>query len=470
MNTFVNAVANQEARTLNDMKARLSTASACVDLFYSIGASRGKDIIPKFVAAYVEDADIALRIALWGRDVRGGAGERQIYRDIMKHLESMGYWTPLYALMDKTAEIGRWDDLLIFTDNKVKTHAYILIAEALRKGNGLCGKWCPRKGPIAAELRTYLGMTPKAYRKTLVELTKVVETQMCANDWDGIDFSAVPSVAQTKYGKAFNRHTPNYGEYVAKLVSGDKSVKVNAGAVYPHNVIAKLFTSSFTPIQATATELDFIVQQWNALENYMTDMNVLPMVDSSGSMYTAASPSAIEVAVSLGLYMADKNKGAFKDTFLTFSADPQLLTLRGNIVEKVKQLVNSKWGMNTNLIAAIAKILKTAIDGSVSPDDMPKMLVVLSDMQFDRCARFDDSAMQSIQRQYENAGYEVPLIVFWNLNDYSNTPAKYDERGVALISGFSPAIMKAVLSCDVDAFSPVGIMMKTIMVERYNLG
>lgn len=470
MNAFVSAIANQSARTENGMLARKSTASACVDLFYSIGASRGKDIIPKFVAAYVHDADLALRIALWGRDVRGGAGERKVYRDIMKYLESVGYWTPLYALMDKTAEIGRWDDLLVFISDKAKNHAHVLIAEALRKGNGLCAKWMPRKGPIAAELRNYMGMSPRTYRKTLVELTRVVETQMCANDWDGIDFSAVPSVAHTKYGKAFKRHTPNYGEYVAKLHSGDKSVKVNVGAVYPHNVIAKFLTQSYNPIRMTDTELDFVIQQWNALENYMTDANVLPMVDSSGSMYTPASPSPIQVAVSLGLYMADKNKGPFKDTFLTFSADPQLLTLRGNILEKVKQIVNSQWGMNTNLIKAIEKILKTAVDGKVSQEDMPKMLVVLSDMQFDRCAVFDDSAMQSIQRQYENAGYEVPLIVFWNLNDYSNTPAKYDERGVALISGFSPAIMKAVLSCDVEAFTPIGIMMKTVMVERYNLG
>ncbi len=203
------------------------------------------------------------------------------------------------------------------------------------------------------------------------------------------------------------------------------------------------------------------------------DANVLPLVDVSGSMTCPAgknnSVTCLDVAVSLGLYLADKNTGKFKDTFLTFSESPQLLHLKGNIVQKVQQMVTSKWAMNTNLVRAMDKILSTAKDGNVPQEEMPQMLLILSDMQFDHCARFDDSAMQMIARKYEAAGYEMPKVVFWNLNAHDNVPVKYDDRGVALVSGFSPAIMKAVLSGDTDQFTPEAIMMKAIMVPRYDL-
>jgi hypothetical protein len=169
------------------------------------------------------------------------------------------------------------------------------------------------------------------------------------------------------------------------------------------------------------------------------------------------------------LYLADKNVGKFKDTFLTFSGSPELLHLKGNIVQKVQQMVKSNWAMNTDLVKAMDKILKVAKDGNVPQEEMPQMLLILSDMQFDQCARFDDSAMDMIRRKFEAAGYEMPKIVFWNLNAHDNVPVKYDTRGVALVSGFSPVIMKAVLSGDTDQFTPEAIMMKAVMVPRYDL-
>ena len=185
MNAFVEAVANQEARTTNGMRARKSTAKKTVDLFYNIGASRGKNIVPAFTAAYVENSDVALRIAQWARDVRGGAGERQLFRDILVHLEKTDPAAAL-ALLKKVPEVGRWDDIFVFTSQDLKGAAYTMLGDALRAGNGLAAKWTPRKGRIAAEIRAFYGMTPKQYRKSLVALTRVVETQMCANDWDNI--------------------------------------------------------------------------------------------------------------------------------------------------------------------------------------------------------------------------------------------------------------------------------------------
>ena len=474
MNTFVNAVVNQEARTANGMVARKSTANACVDLFFKAGASRGKDITKDFVAALVENEDVALRIAQWLRDARGGAGERELFRQILVYLE--GNRPELAAkLLTKVPEIGRWDDIFVFKTDALKAKSYAMLGEALRAKNGLAAKWTPRKGDVAIEIRKFFGMTPKFYRKSLVEMTKVVEQDMCAKNWDEINFSHVPSVASARYKKAFFRNTPEYAKYVAALVKGDDpKVKVNAGAVFPYDVLKGVIGSYRGNFNAT--ELALVQKQWEALENFIGDANVLPLVDVSGSMSCKAggngsqsATTCMDVAISLGLYMADKNKGKFKDTFLTFSATPELLHLKGNIVQKCQQMSSSNWGMNTDLVKAMAKILDTAVKGGVPQEEMPEMLLIMSDMQFDQCARFDDSAMQMIARKFEAAGYELPKIVFWNLNAADNVPVKYDTRGVALVSGFSPAIMVAVLGGDTEKFTPESIMMKALSVARYDL-
>ena len=180
MNSFVNAIANQDARTENGMKALASTANKNVDLFFKIGASRGKDITPAFVGAFVENRDYALRIAQWARDVRGGAGERKLFRDILAHLAKTDLVAAL-ALMHKIPTLGRWDDILALFDTELEYEAIMMVKDALEKGDGLCAKWMPRKGPQSVKMRAAFGWTPKFYRKRLVELTKVDEQDMCAN-------------------------------------------------------------------------------------------------------------------------------------------------------------------------------------------------------------------------------------------------------------------------------------------------
>jgi hypothetical protein len=479
MSTFVNAVKNQEARTTNGMKARVSTADKNVDLFFKIGASRGKDITPAFVGAYIENRDYALRIAQWARDIRQGAGERKLFHDILNKLIYSDVDAAI-ALLRKAPELGRWDDVLVAIGHQgvVGDTAVSMIKSALDKGDGLCAKWMPRKGVLAATLREKLGWTPKYYRKRLVELTKVVEQDMCANRWDEINFNHVPSVASARYKKAFAKHTPKYKEWAAKLVSTDpevaKTVKVNAGAVYPYDVIKGLNANAYG-VRYDEASLDVMTAQWEALPNYVGDANILPIVDVSGSMCCPAGGhnskskvTCLDVSVSLGLYLADKNKGKFKDTFLTFSGKPELLHLKGNIVQKIEQMSRSAWEMNTNLNAAIKKILDVATKGNVPAEEMPKVLLILSDMQFDQCASYDDSAMQMIERKYAEAGYAVPQIVFWNLNAADNVPVKFNKQGVALVSGFSPTIMKSILAADLDQFTPEAIMRKTIMSDRYD--
>jgi hypothetical protein len=475
MSTFVEAVVNQEARTVNGMKARKSTANAVVDLFYNAGASRGKNIVPAFSAALVENRELALRVAAWLRDARGGAGERQLFRDILVYLEKTDT-EAAKALLAKVPELGRWDDLFVFKTQTMKEVAYTMLGDALRAKNGLAAKWTPRQGPIAAEIRAFYGMSPKFYRKSLVEMTKVVETNMCAKDWDNINFSHVPSVAAARYKKAFNRNTPKYAEYVAALVKGDNlEVKVNASVAYPYDVLKGRINSY--GINFDKTELDLIQKQWEALPNYVGDANILPMVDVSGSMSCPAGGhssnsklTCMEVAVSLGLYLADKNKGKFKDTFLTFSGSPLLMNLKGDINKKIDQMVKSNWDMNTNLNKAFEKILDTAVKGSVTQEEMPGMVLILSDMQFDQCVKHDDRAIEMIARKYQEAGYELPKVVFWNLNaSYGNAPVKFDKSGTALVSGFSPAVVKPLLSGDLESFTPETVMMKIIMDDRYKV-
>jgi len=473
MAKFAQAVRSDvDARTENGMKARSTTSSKCVDLFYNIGASRGKNIVPAFTAAYVENKDIALRIALWARDVRGGAGERQIFRDVLKYLEIEN---PLDCkrLLARTPELGRFDDLFAVITPAMKDVALTQFAQAIRAGNGLACKWAPRKGPIAARLRNILDLSAKDYRKTIVAGTKVVEQQMCAKDWDNINFSHVPSVASSIYKKAFGRHTPKYGQYIEALKTGGKidgkAVKINASAIFPHDVVKDAFRGSII----SSTDCDQIEAQWNALPNYVGDAKILPLIDVSGSMVTPIGPkttvTCLQAAVSIGLYLADKNVGEFKDTFLTFSGSPELVHIKGTIIDKLNQICRSKWAMNTNLHLAMDKILTTAKKGNVAPANMPKMLLILSDMQFDGCVQHDHSAIEMIEHKFEKAGYQVPQVVFWNFRSTDNTPVRFDKNGTALVSGFSPSILKSVLAGDLEQFTPEQVMIKTIMSDRYTV-
>ena len=469
MNTFVNAVKTVpvEARTENGMLAQESTMSSVVDFFYNVGALRAskRSVTPYFARAFAENSDLALRVAQWARDVRGGAGERQIFRDILLYLEKNERDVLLNTnFLNNVANVGRWDDLLVFeNDPEVKSKAFDLIYAALKAGNGLCAKWMPRKGAKALELRNALGLTPKAYRKTLVGLTKVVETPMCAKDYGNINYSHVPSLAMSRYMKAFTKNdSDRFVAFRESLKKGE--VKINASAVYPYDIIKTIKSGGDKEVAS---------EQWKALPDYMNDANVLPMVDVSGSMGVSVGGNAnlqcIDIALSLGLYCADKNKGAYKDMFLTFSESPELLVLKGSLHQKMEQMNRSKWDMNTNLHAAFDRILDVAVKGKVSAADMPQIVLILSDMEFDACAQFDDSAMKMIRRKYEAAGYKVPTVVFWNLNSRSgHAPVSFNEKGVALVSGFSPSIMKAILGADMDTLSPESIVRDAVMVDRYN--
>jgi Domain of unknown function (DUF2828) len=467
--SFANAVRNNvpAARTTNGMRANASTSSAVLDFFGEVGSARGKDASASFFSALAENENLAVRTLLWARDVREGAGERGQFRNILAKLDSIN---PALAgrIMHKVPFLGRWDDLFAYTDYANRRSAFDMIKAALDAGDGLAAKWMPRKGPIAVELTRHFGLTPKQYRKLIVGLTNVVENQMCAKQWNEINFSHVPSVASARYQKAFGRNASEaYSAYIAELKKPQSEravgVKINAGAVYPHDVVKSVFKGD----SSVADE------QWNALPNYVGDARILPMVDVSGSMGSfhygqTGKVQPIEVAVALGLYTSGKNTGVFKDIFLTFSNRPEFVTVSGSLSQRIQKMSTSAWEMNTNLIRAFEEILTVAQRGRVRAEDMPEVLLILSDMQFDQCARYDDSAMQMIARKFEQAGYAIPKIIFWNLNSgYGNTPVQFDSRGVCQVSGFSPSIMKSVLANDLEDYTPYNVMLKTLEKDRY---
>lgn len=464
------------ARTQNGDNAHATTWDACLDLFGNIGSMR-KDpnrALTLFQTAYAEDKDLAVRIALWARDARGGAGERGIFREIFSRLAkgNAEQVEVARALIPKVPELGRWDDLLVALDTKIETEVMQAIADGLLAGNGLCAKWMPRKGLKAVKLRTAWGMSPKQYRKLLVNLTNVVETQMCAKQWDKIDFGKLPSLASARYQKAFTRNAGStYETYVEALTKGE--AKINAGAVFPHDVLQG----------ALKGRDDVSTQQWKALPNYMGDTNakVLAMVDVSGSMscgiggknqrgtsYTPDGVTCMQVAVALGLYCAERNSGPFKDHFVTFTDVPRLV--QSNPADSLRNRYNGATrhvGYDTNFDAAYRLILDTAVRNKVPQEDMPDMLLVLSDMQFNPSGyNFTQTAQNRLEQAYKAAGYVMPKMVYWNLNaSYGNSPITKHNDNCALVSGFSPAIMTSVLSA--KQFDPYGVMIEAVMQDRY---
>ena len=323
----------------------------------------------------------------------------------------------------------------------------------------------PRKGVVANKLRKMFRTTPKQYRKMLVDLTNVVESKMCAGDWESIDYSKLPSLASSRYQKTFNRNDKErYNEYKQSLLDG--TAKVNAGAVYPYDIIKSMNQGG-----------DDIVnnKQWESLPNWMEGSveRILPVVDVSGSMgvEVGGNPnlSCMDVAISLGIYISERNEGNFKDAFITFSNNPQLQYLTGSLRDRLQQLRRADWGMSTDLEAVFNLILNQAKINNVPEDNMPTKILILSDMQFNQATRRDEFSAQSmIEAMYEEMGYTKPDIIYWNLNAKGgNFPVEFDKNGTALVSGFSPSILKSILGG--KDMTPESILMDTVNDERYSV-
>jgi hypothetical protein len=479
--TFITALESElnDTVTANGAKAYTSTLNKCLDLFGKIAACR-KDLTQAqklFAHAYKEDPETATRILFWARDIRGGQGERDVFRHLFKYLVEE---TPDIGkqLVELVPVYGRWDDLMVLEN----TSAWTTVLEAIKAqlnadmvlassdGNiSLLAKWLPSINAsskdskrLGRKIADALGMSERQYRKTLTKLRNhisIVETAMCSKEWSAIDYSKIPSRAAFMYRKAFAKQdSTRYQEYLNAVQNGE--AKINAGTLYPYDIVDQYLYKG-------ARNDKTIDLQWEALPNYMEgqEFNGLVVADVSGSMY--GMPMA--VSISLAMYIAERNTSpVWKDKFITFSAQPELQSIVGSTIGKrIENLSRAAWQMNTDLVAVFKTVLKAAEKNNVPAEEMPQKLIIVSDMQFDQCCSSNKRTnFEQIQKLYRKAGYEMPQLVFWNVNSSSNVPIKAHDTGTALVSGCSPSILKSILTGSV--LTPVDTMNDTVYADRYN--
>ena len=502
MNTFLNQMVrdNNITRTENGGVTRKTTESKVLDMFAVGGAYRNRsdaDVILLFKNAFEENRELAMKCLFYLRDVRGGQGERRFFRTAFRWLCDK-YPEVAKRNLNNVSEYGRWDDLIYVAEGtKCQAAAFNIIKHQLAldvqcKTPSLLAKWLPSQNAsnkdtkrLGHVLANYFHMTNKEYRKTLSVLRErinVLERLMSANRWDEIEFDKIPSRAGIIYRNAFARRDILAKKYEAFAKSSE--TKVNAEVLYPHDIAHRAFEYKMRRADINAPERLMLQKYWDNLKDFYNgrEENGIAVVDVSGSM----SGVPMEAAVSMGAYIADKAHGPFANHFITFSANPKLVRFEGvDIVDKFNRCVNANWGMNTNVAAVFDMLLNTAKKKHVKVEDMPTRIYIFSDMEFDKCMTFDsnyhndswsywdsckhpsstqevNSDLEKIKRKWDAAGYQMPSVIFWNLNARNNRiPAIGD--GFSYVSGFSPSMIDSILSGK-DGYD---LMLDKLMSKRY---
>ena len=459
-----------------------STQSECLDLFATIGALRresDEEITNRFIRAYAEDADLAMKTLFFARDVRGGIGERRVFRTILKWLAENEPQS-LEKNIPYIAEYGRYDDLLTLMGTSCEGKALQQIKEqldadcaALESGNSvsLLAKWLPSVNAsnedtvrTAKRIARMMGMNDVQYRKMLSALRAkigIIENNLREKDYT-FDYAKQPSKAMFKYRKAFMRNDGDrYGAFMNRVAEGVE--QIHTGTLTPYEIIQPFFNQgSISTQERQATNAT-----WNAQENFTGDENALVVIDGSGSMYGGADPIPATVALSLGIYYAEHNTGAFQNHFITFSENPKLVEIKGkDIYEKVRYCHQFNEVANTNIQRVFELILRTAVEHRVPQNEMPSKIYIISDMEFDYCT--EDCSMTNFEyakQLFEKQGYQLPEVVFWNVASRNRQqPVKVNERGVALVSGCNPRIFSMLKA---GILSPYAFMMDVLGSERY---
>lgn len=467
---------NKTAFTQNGAISNKSTLNAMLDFFARGGAMRNcseQEITSLFGKAYAENPNLAMKALFHFRDVRGGMGERRLFRVILSYLAD-NYKVSFLKNLRLIPFYGRWDDIVALLENQnVKNHVLDFIKEQFtddctsnEKSISLLAKWLPSENTsspktraLAKIVRSSLGMSSKQYRQTLSKLRdkiNIVENKMCAREWTNIDYSAVPSKASMIYAKAFGRHdSVGYSKYMEDVKAGVK--KINASTLFPYEIVRS--------VQSMSGDERTLDAQWNALPDYAegSTENGIVVADVSGSM----SGLPMQMSISLAIYFAERNKGAFKDYFITFSAKPTLQKVVGaNITEKVKNLEDAQWDMNTDLQAVFDLILTSAKNQKLKSKDIPSTIYIVSDMQFDHACH-NRTNFEVIKDKFKAAKLTMPKLVFWNVQaanqDY---PVTEKQTGAALFSGASPCVIKQVLTG--KKFTPVDMMLSALNSDRYS--
>ncbi len=480
-NALINAVQSHDTTTANGAVSHSTTGTSVLDFFSRGGAMRQNpeaEIIKLFSAAYSEDKNLAVKALYYLGDVRSGQGERRLFRTCLKWL-AQNHAKTATKLLKYVPEFTRWDNILESTENTpVEDAAFELLAKQLQNDvdaetPSLCAKWLPSESAssettrrLAAKMRKFLNVTPKQYRKTLSALRaklNVVERDMCNGNWKKISFSNVPSRAAYIYKNAFNKHAPvQYSSFLKKVEKGE--AKINASVLYPYDLVRGIESK-------TGNDLRTVEAQWKALPDYLADnkYNALPVLDLSGSMTSSYGGNVrpIDVAVSIGVYFSERNKGQFANVVVPFSAKARFVELTGDSLKsKVNQIMANHEVANTNLQSVFDLILNKAVQYKVPQKEMPDVLFLISDCQFDSIV---DNASKTnhevIKEKYKKAGYKLPSIVFWNVNASSDSPVKFDEKGTALVSGCSPVIFKNALA--LKNTTPYDGMLEVLNSDRY---
>ena len=472
------------AYTANGAASNASTMSDCLDLFATAGALRNagdEEIIRRFTRAFAEDRNIAMKTLFFARDIRGGLGERRFFRVIFRYLAS-GYPEVAIKNIDNIAEYGRYDDILALMDTPCENDAIAYIKAVLAddmksmQAHGLVSlmaKWLPSVNTSNKEAVRYakkiakgMDMSYESYRKTLSSLRgyiNIIENNLREKDYT-FEYDMQPSKALFKYRNAFIR---NDGDRYRKFITYAKEhpYELNTSTLTPYDIVGSVIRNK-TGI--SSEEREVLDTTWNALENYVNSGNTLVVVDGSGSMYRGgASVMPAAVAESLGIYFAERNRGAFRNHFITFSANPQLVEIKGkDIFEKVQYCMSFNECSNTNIGKTFDLILNTAVKNRLKQKDMPSRIIIISDMEFDCCA--DDADMTNFERakaKFGRAGYKLPSLVFWNVNSFNRQqPVTMNEKGVTLVSGMSPQIFAMLKKDNMD---PYAFMLSVISSERY---
>ncbi len=456
-----------------------STGRDCLDLFATIGALRREseqEITARFLRAYAEDPDLAMKILFYGRDVRGGLGERRVFRILLRWL-AVSKPESVVRNLPYVAEYGRWDDVLVLLDTPCRAEALALLKQqfdadlAALSSDGdvsLLGKWLPSVNAsndetvrAAKQIANAFGLSDRDYRKTLTKLRaqiRILENNLRERDYT-FDYSKQPSKAMFKYRKAFLRNdAERYGAFMQRVSTGE--VKLNTGALYPYEIIEKAYHCD----DAERLSLD---ATWRALADYTQDENALVVADGSGSMYWGGKPMPAAVAQSLAIYFAEHNRGAFRNHFITFSMNPRLVEIKGrDIVDKARYCETFNECANTNIQKVFELVLNAAVRNRVPQKDLPSTLYIISDMEFDSCAAGASlTNFEYAAKLFRQAGYRLPNVVFWNVSSRNQQqPVTMNEQGVALVSGCSPRIFSMVMEGSLDPFT---FMLSVIDTERY---
>lgn len=502
MNTLMNGLKSNAnlGRTENGAVKHYTTQSKLLDMFAMGAAMRQRsidDVVNMFAAAYDENPEYALKCLFYIRDVRGGQGERRFFRENLKWL-AVHHPDAVLRNLEYIPEFGRWDDLycMVGMNKDVENAIFALIKKQLMldvqcKTPSLLAKWLKSENASSKETcrlgditRQHLGLTHKQYRQILSVLRtriNIVEKLMSENRWDEIEFDKIPSKAGMIYKNAFARRDIIKEKF--ERFAKDTTTKVNAKTLYPYEVVKEaikvMHSNNYYSYGWNTVALDdvnrlMVNKYWDNLADYFdgASLNALCMVDTSGSMTCGADVKPIDVAVSIGLYCAEKAKGPFAGHYISFSSQPRLIECAGiDFCDKVHRIVSANLCQNTNIEAAFDMVLNTAIRNHVPQEDMPKNIIVISDMEFDHArdystrSKSNTTLMENIARKWQNSGYQMPHLIYWNCNARTNNIPMLGKDPISFVSGFSPSIFQTIMS----GKTGYELMMECLNKDRYSV-